>query len=231
VTREPATDALDARLRAAICAAGRRLGARGLISAAEGNLSVRLAHGRLLTTPTGRRKDELEPVDLVTVDLDPPPGATLSADGPRPSSDIAIHRAIYRARPDALAVAHAHLPVSMALTLAGEIPDPAVLPETAHFLPVLPFVAFGAMGSAELAARIAAALAPADPLPGVALLERHGAVALGTSDGGTIANIEGALIQAVDRLELVDVLCRVWRDAALIRAAQGRTGPIGQPRA
>ena len=35
----------DARLRAAICAAGRRLGARGLISAGEGNLSLRLGGG------------------------------------------------------------------------------------------------------------------------------------------------------------------------------------------
>ena len=40
-----------------------------------------------------------------------------AARGPRASSDIAIHRAVYVARPDVLAVAHAHLPASMALTL------------------------------------------------------------------------------------------------------------------
>ena len=51
----------------AIIAAGRRLGARGLISAGEGNLSVRLDEDRLVVTPTGRRKDELEPDDLVGV--------------------------------------------------------------------------------------------------------------------------------------------------------------------
>jgi len=223
VDREQAADALDALLRGAICAAGRRLGARGLISAAEGNLSVRLG-GVLLTTPTGRRKDELRPDDLATVPLDPAAG--LDPTGPSASSDIAIHRAVYRARPDVVAVAHAHLPVSMGLTLAGEVPDPSALPETAHHLPVLPFVPFGEMGSEELAGRIAAAFAPSGPpLPGAVLLERHGAVAVGSRaerdpDG---AGLEAALVQAVDRLELVDVLCRAWRDAILLRAARERS--------
>ena len=53
----------------------------------------------------------------------------------RPSSDVAIHRAIYGARPDVLAVVHAHLPVAMALTLAGLVPDPGALPETASLHP------------------------------------------------------------------------------------------------
>ena len=225
--RQPNADARDAVIRDAICAAGRRLGARGLISAAEGNLSIRLEGGVLLTTPTGRRKDELGPGDLSLVALDPEAGPAPS--GPPPSSDIAIHRAIYAARPDVVAVAHAHLPVSMALTLAGEVPDPTALPETAYHLPVLPLVPFGEMGSDELAMRIAAAFMPQGrPLPGAVLLERHGAVAVGSSaDSGTdAAGLEAALVQAVDRLELVDVLCRAWRDAVLVRAALGLPGRI-----
>ena len=59
-------DALS-RATAGLIAGGRRLGARGLISAGEGNLSVRLDADRVLVTPTGRRKDELEPDDLVVV--------------------------------------------------------------------------------------------------------------------------------------------------------------------
>jgi L-fuculose-phosphate aldolase len=224
VDRQPGSDARDALLRGAICAAGRRLGARGLISAAEGNLSVRLEGGVLLTTPAGRRKDELGPDDLALVPLDPAAGPVPS--GPPPSSDIAIHRAIYRARPDVVAVVHAHLAVSMALTLAGEVPDPAALPETAHHLPVLPLVPFGQMGSEELAGRIAAAFVPdGPPLPGAVLLERHGAVAVGSRAEAAPGpeQLEAALVQAVDRLELVDVLCHVWRDAILLRAARGRS--------
>lgn len=199
----------------ALIEAGRRLGARGLISAGEGNLSVRLDAERLLITPTGARKDELTPDDLVVVRPDHEPRAARSANGGRPTSDLAIHLAVHAARPDIAAVAHAHLPASMALTLAGEVPDPIALPETALLLPRLPFVPFGEMGSEELAARIAAALSEApDPSPGAVLLERHGAVAVGTDPA-----------HAVDRLELIEVLCRTWRDALLIRAARTALGP------
>lgn len=226
--REPSAQIDETTLRSAVCAAGRRLGARGLISAAEGNLSIRLADGRLLTTPTGRRKDELGPGDLATVPLDPAAGP--APVGPVPSSDIAIHRAIYLARPDVVAIAHAHLPASMALTLAGDVPDPKALPETAFHLPVLPLVPFAEMGSVELAGAVAEAFASgSDPLPGAVLLERHGAIGVGSAAGadrgGPVAAtaLEGALVAAVDRLELVDVLCRVWRDAILVQAARARS--------
>ena len=215
------------RLREAVVAAGRRLGARGLIAAGEGNISVRLGDGTLLITPSGLRKDELAPTDLVIVTAPGGDGraeAPVIPGAPRPSSDLAIHRAVYAARPDVLAVTHAHLPAAMALTLAGEIPDPLSLPETALFLPRLPFVPFAAPGSVDLAEGIAAALAEGPrPRPGAALLERHGAVTVGVGgEGGAgLDGVLAALRQAIDRLELVEVLCRTWRDALLIVAATG----------
>jgi L-fuculose-phosphate aldolase len=200
----------------ALIRAGRRLGARGLVAAGEGNLSVRLDADRLLVTPTGRRKDELEPSDLVVVWLGHPDREALSASGLHPTSDLAIHLAVHAARPDIGAVAHAHLPASMALTLAGEQPDPSALPETAFHLPRLPLVAFGEMGSQELAARIAAALTEGpEPFANAAILERHGAEAVGLDPD-----------EAVDRLELVEVLCRAWRDSLLIRAARSGLGIV-----
>jgi L-fuculose-phosphate aldolase len=213
---DPLTSAAEA-----LVAAGRRLGARGLISAGEGNLSVRLDADRLLVTPTGLRKDELTTDDLVIVQP-AESGPFTSATGQRPTSDLAIHLAVHAARPELGAVAHAHLPASMALTLAGEVPDPAALPETAYHLPRLPFLPFGEMGSQELADRIAAALsespAPGDTPASAVLLERHGAVAVGRDP-----------VQAVDRLELVEVLCRTWRDALLVRAARSTLGIVDPP--
>jgi L-fuculose-phosphate aldolase len=206
----------------ALIGAGRRLGARGLISAGEGNLSIRLDPGRLIVTPAGRRKDELRPNDLVVVQMDhgadaDPETQPTSPSGLTPSSDLRIHLAVHAARPDIGAAAHAHLPASMALTLAGEIPDPAALPETALHFPRLPYLPFGEMGSAELAGRIAAALTePPEPWPGAVLLERHGAVAVGR-------HVDGA----VDRLELIEVLCRTWRDALLVRAARSELDGMG----
>ena len=200
----------QARASAAILAAGRRLGARGLIAAGEGNLSIRLDMDRLLITPSGRRKDELDDGDLVVVRVGDAEREARSPSGLPPSSDLAIHLAVHASRPDVGAVAHAHLPASMALTMAGEIPDPAALPETALLLPRLPLVPYGEMGSTDLADRIAAALTDEpEPLPGAVLLERHGAVAVGPG-----------LETAVDRLELIEVLCRAWRDALLLRAAR-----------
>lgn len=191
----------------AIVRAGARLGRRGLIAAGEGNLSCRLDDGSILVTPSGYRKDELSVDDLVVVDS---AGVVARVDGPRPTSDLAIHRAVYGARPDIRAMAHAHLPASMGLTLAGERPDAGALPEAAELLRTVPFVPFGEMGSVELAGRIAAAFVEDHGgVPVAVILERHGAVAVG--DEPDIA---------VDRLELVEVLCSAWRDALLVRAAR-----------
>lgn len=200
--------------RQALIDGGRRLGARGLIAAAEGNLSIRLDDERLLITPTGRRKDELTPDDLVTVQLGHQEAAARSRSGLAPTSDLAIHLAVHSGRPDSAAVVHAHLPASMALTLAGEIPDPTALPETALLLPRVPFVPYGEMGSNELAGRIAIAFGEGpEPLPRAVFLERHGAVAIGPD-----------VATAVDRLDLLEVLCRTWRDALLLRAARSILG-------
>jgi L-fuculose-phosphate aldolase len=191
----------------AIVRAGARLGRRGLIAAGEGNLSCRLDDGSILVTPSGYRKDDLTVDDLVVVD---PAGVVAGDGGPHPTSDLAIHRAVYEARPDIGALAHAHLPASMGLTLGGERPDASALPETAALLREVPFVPFGEMGSVELAGRIAAAFVEHNGAAPVAvILERHGAVAVGDEPDG-----------AVDRLELVEVLCRAWRDALLVRAAR-----------
>jgi L-fuculose-phosphate aldolase len=203
-----------------IVTAGRRLGARGLIFAGEGNLSVRLDGERLAITPRGWRKDELTADDVRIVPLRAAAEGPSGAPETDASSDLAIHRAALAARPDVIGVAHAHLPAAMALTLGGEIPDPAALPETALFIPRLPFIPFGLPGSDELAGRIAQALTEApEPHANALLLDRHGAVAVGPD-----------LATAVDRLELVEVLCRTWRDSLLIRAARRSLGePADDP--
>ena len=196
--------------RNALVQAGRRLRAAGLVLATEGNLSTRLGEDRILVSPAGRRKDELDAGDLVVVSLAQDDRETRPSG--RPSSDLAIHRAIYEARGELRAIAHAHPPAALAVTLAGELPDPSSLPETALLLPRLPFVPFAPPGSERLAAAIASAFGSPDDiagLPGAVLLERHGAVAVGET-----------IDEAVDRLELVDLLCRVWRDARLLGRAE-----------
>ncbi len=191
---------------AAIVAAGRRLGARRLVAGTDGNLSIRLDARAIAVTPSGRRKDELSAGDVLAIaldaSLDQPAGGGPAR--PRPTSDLAVHRAVYAARPDAHAIAHAHPPAVLACLLAGLRPDPAVLPEARAVLgqvaevPALPF------GSAAVAAATAEALR--DPAVGAVLLGGHGALAVGRT-----------LDEAVGRLEVLDLLCATWHAAWLSR--------------
>ena len=115
----------DARRRAAIVAAGRRLGARGLISAGEGNLSIRLGADAADHAERAAQGRAGAPATSWSSRCGARETARARGSRLRPSSDLAIHRAVYAARPDVQAVVHAHLPAAMALTLAGEVPDPS----------------------------------------------------------------------------------------------------------
>jgi len=195
----------------AIVAAGRRLGARRLVNGADGNLSVRLGPFALAVTPAGRRKDELAPGDVLAVALDAPDEAAGDI-RPQPSSDLAVHRAAYRARPDAAAIAHAHPAAVLGCLLAGLRPDAAILPEAqavlgrVAYVPALPF------GGPAVAAAVADALR--DPAVGAVILDRHGALTVGRT-----------LDEAIDRLEVLDLLCTAWQAAWLAGGDPRRRSP------
>jgi L-fuculose-phosphate aldolase len=158
-------------LRAGLCEVGRRLWQRGLIGAAEGNLSCRLSPRQLLSTPSGASKGHLRPADLVVVDLQGRP----VGDGPAPSSEIKLHLRCYQKRPDCQAVVHAHPPVATAFTLAGEdIPD-NVLPESGMVLGSVVTVPFGYPGTDEVPDQLEPFLEDHKTF----LLSHHGAVTLG----------------------------------------------------
>jgi L-fuculose-phosphate aldolase len=85
----------------------------GLNSGTSGNLSVRSGEGMLIT-PSGLPYDQLKTTDIVYVE--DRGEAQPHIDGDRkPSSEWRTHRDVYRARPDALAILHAHPVHSTAL--------------------------------------------------------------------------------------------------------------------
>src|SRR5260221_2597907 len=86
-----------------ICIVGRWMYEHEYIVGGEGNVSVRLADGRILTTPTCMNKGCLSPEDLVITDLD---GHKCIGER-RMSSEILIHLRFLRLRPDGNAVCHA----------------------------------------------------------------------------------------------------------------------------
>ncbi len=150
----------------------RRLDGAGLIAATDGNVSCRLAADRILITPSGTRKAELTPLDLVLVDLND--GSVIAGQG-RASSEILMHFLVYRRRPDVMAVVHAHPPLLTAYTLAGMPFRADVLPEVWLTIGPVPTAPYATPTTEELASSI-------DPLiehHQAILLERHGSVTFG----------------------------------------------------
>ncbi|ELS51140.1 3-oxo-tetronate 4-phosphate decarboxylase [Streptomyces viridochromogenes] len=131
--------------RALIVRTARSLFTRGLTHGSTGNLSVRLADGSLLLTPTGSSLGTLTEDALSRTDLN-----AHHVDGPRPTKEAFLHAAFYRARPNAHAVVHLHSTHAAAVScLADTDPSNALPPLTAYYamrigtLPLLPYHAPG----------------------------------------------------------------------------------------
>lgn len=190
------------RAREEIVDAGRRLWARGLVAGSEGNVSVRLDAGRILTTPSGACKGLLSPGDLVVVD---PTGIPL-AGAARPSSELLLHLEIYRRRNDVWAVVHAHPPTATGFAIAGIPFDECVVPEVIATLGRVPIVPYGTPSTAELPERIAPYVATHDAL----LLANHGAVTCAPTLARAIDTME-SLEQAARSMLVARLLGRVHR--------------------
>src|SRR5271165_3291441 len=157
--------------RRELCLVGRWMYEREYIVACEGNLSVRLGDGRILTTPTCMNKGMLEPEDLVVVDLE---GRHLEGSR-RASSEVLMHLLFYRMRPDVNAVCHGHPATATGFATAGRALDQALLPEVVIGLGLVPLVRYATPGTPDLSAAIEPYVEHYDAL----LLANHGAVTCG----------------------------------------------------
>lgn len=181
-------------LRRRLVEAGRRLYEAGLIAGTAGNLSVRRSDGSVLVTPRGVRKDQLDPDDLLVLDLEAPDEATAG----RATTEWPVHRACYRVTGRTGAVVHTHAPSLTALGLrhggaAGGVLAER-LPEIDEAVGGVAVVSFAPSGSAELGEAVARKVAED---VGLLLLTRHGAVSVGED-----------LRVAVDRMELAELAAR-----------------------
>lgn len=115
----------------------------GLTMVTQGNVSVRLPSvpgepEAILITPTGIRYDTLGPADLVVVADD---GTVLEGDL-APSTELPVHLAHYRRRPDVRAAVHTESIFVNVLGVLGRRIDPVLLTMVLSArgpVPVMPF--------------------------------------------------------------------------------------------
>jgi len=161
----------EAALRADIVEVGRRLYARGYTASNDGNISVRLDADRLLMTPKSVCKGFMDPAMMCITDL---AGVKLAGDRD-PSSEMQMHLEVYRQRPDAVAVVHAHPPTATGFAVAGIPLDRAVLAEVITTLGSVPIADYATPSTKELPEAVRKYVSAHDGM----LLANHGALTLG----------------------------------------------------
>jgi len=168
--------------RAAVVRACSELLATGLVRGTSGNVSVRDPDSATIAiTPTGLPYPGMRPEDVAVLgpDGDQLDGALL------PTSELALHLGVYRARPDVNAVVHTHSMFATTFAVLGE-PVPPV-----HYLIVragesVPVARYARYGTVELAEACVATLGAGFAV----LLANHGVVAVGADLGAAMAVAE-----------------------------------------
>lgn len=173
---------------------GKELVRRGLATGSFGNLSIYVPEAKILViSPSGMGYDQVTPADVVVLTED-----DVQLEGRRkPSSEVELHRAVYRSRSDVLAVVHTHSPYATTMACLGEPLKP--LHYAAAYaggeVPCIPYHPFGTKELAEAAAEGMGADRNA------VLLGGHGMVAVG-----------GDLTHAMDAAEQLEFLAQIcWR--------------------
>lgn len=149
----------------------RHLSRIGMMPASDGNCSIRTGESKALITPTGARKEQLKPQDLVQINLDADDNVE------KASSEWRMHAALLKANPEINAVIHAHPTYLTAAGLTGEAPDASLLYETREHIGTIVLIPDEKPGSQQFADLVASHMGEAP----VAILSKHGAVAVGAT--------------------------------------------------
>jgi L-fuculose-phosphate aldolase len=154
---------------------GRDVVGAGLVVASGGNLSVRPdGSDTAWVTAAGTALDRLTRADFVPVRLS---DGLAPPYGPRPSTEVALHLATYRARPDIRVVVHLHPQLAILLDALGE-PIRLITTDHRFYLRRVASTPFHPPGTRELADVAAAAVADGT---NCVILRHHGCSVLGTT--------------------------------------------------
>ena len=175
----------EAALRAQVCEVGRNVWNRGYVSANDGNITAKLDDQHILCTPTGVSKGYLTPEMLTVMDLDgnivvPP------APGYKPTSEVKMHLAQYRANPALGGAVHAHPMYATVMAIRGRALTEQLMPESSIAMPEVPLAPY-ATPSTEGVGEATAQFALTHS---ACLMEHHGAFSWGKDVWGAYLNME-----------------------------------------
>jgi L-fuculose-phosphate aldolase len=182
-------------LKKLIVEIGRRIWTRGFVASNDGNITVKLNDGELLTTPTGVSKGFMNVDMIIKVDLN---GKVISGNSKyKPSSEVKMHLEVYKERPDIKSVVHAHPPYATSFAVAGIALNKCVLPEAILVIGSVPTAAYGLPSTMEIPDSIREFIKSSDAL----LLANHGSLTLGSD-----------LLNAYHKLETLELTASiVWK--------------------
>jgi L-fuculose-phosphate aldolase len=178
------------KLKEQMCDIGRRIWTKGYCAGNEGNHSCRIAENRVLCTPTGISKGFLKPDDICTTDME---GKQIAGSRKR-TSEMLMHLAIYKARPDVKAVVHSHPPHATAFAVAGVDLPTCIHPEAEVFLGAVKTAKYVTPGDK----RLGESLLPYVKDSNVIILQNHGTVSYDVD-----------LENAYYKLEIIDAYARI----------------------
>lgn len=153
-----------------LAAYARKLAERGLTSGPGGNVSLRDGD-RIWVKPSGYALEELTGTEFCAVDIH---SSGRVAGRFQPTSEILMHLAVYRARPDVHSIFHAHPPWTIGL-ISSDVEFKPLFAEVVIDLGGVGIVPYTPPSSAELADRVAAEAKNNDTI----LMRNHGIVCLG----------------------------------------------------
>lgn len=187
--------------RRSIVEAGKRLTERFFVASNDGNISVRIAENEVLITPTGVNKGEVTEDCILKVDM---AGRVLSGTM-KPTSEMKMHLAVYRTRPDVKAVLHAHPPTATGFAACRKPLDKDVfLPEVIFGLGRIGLADYGTPSTEELPRAVEKEIPTCDAL----LLSNHGALTVGAD-----------AMQAYWRMETLEMYARIHLVTGLLGGA------------
>jgi L-fuculose-phosphate aldolase len=178
------------KIKEQMCEIGRRIWLKGFCAGNEGNHSYRIGENRVLCTPTGISKGFLKPEDICVTDIE---GKQIGGSRKR-TSEVLLHLAIYKARPDVKAVVHSHPPHATAFAIANVDLPTCIHPEAEVFLGQVRTAKYVTPGDTRLGESILPYVKDSNTI----LLQNHGTV---TFD----KDLEGAYY----KLEIVDAYSRI----------------------